>query len=464
MPNSLTGAGTWRAMWLLALPVLVEEWLTMLVGWTDWWLAGHYLQTADHKAAMGLLSYLLWLLSSLFSAVAIGATALVARFIGAGDQRSASRVVGQAFVCGVCLALIMTAVLWLAGPWFISLLQLHGKPAELVWQFIRIVIPSIPFIMIEQVGTACLHGAGDTLSGCIAKGLVNVVNMTVSPVLLLGLGIAPKLGWEGLAIGTASGHVLGATLILTILIRGRAGLRITSVDLKPDRPLIRRLLRIGIPGGMDVCAVVACHLVYASIINSLGTLASAAHGLGLQIEAMSYCTGTAFCVAASTLAGQSLGAGDSRRATRGVLLTCLVGCLLMSLAAVAFFFGGHLLTNFFTGNPEDPAGKLAASLLKIVAFSTPSLAVLSILTGGLRGAGDTRWPLAITFIGLLGIRIPGACLLAWDQIAISGTDLVITGWNLGIAGAWWAMTTDVVIRSVLVAIRFYEGGWRSVRV
>src|SRR5687768_13511556 len=141
MPNSLTAVGTWRAMWRLALPVLVEESLTMLVGWTDWWLAGHYLQT-DHKAAMGLLSYLLWLLASLFSAVAIGATALVARSMGAGDRQTASRVAAQSLICGLSLSLIMTAILWVAGPKFIQLLQLHGKPAELVWQFIRIVIPS----------------------------------------------------------------------------------------------------------------------------------------------------------------------------------------------------------------------------------------------------------------------------------------------------------------------------------
>ncbi len=451
-------------MWRLALPVLVEQSLTMLVGWTDWWLAGHYLQTADHKAAMGLLSYLLWLLVSLFAAVAIGATALVARFIGAGDVRTASRVTDQALLCGMSFAAVMTVVLWFGGPWIIGWMQLRGQPAELVWQFLRIVIPAIPFIMLEQVGTACLYGAGDTLSGCLAKGLVNVVNMTVSPLLLLGIGPAPKLGWEGLAVGTASGHVLGGLLILFILVRGRAGMRVSWNGLRPDRVLMRRLLRIGIPGGIDVGAVVMCHLVYVSIINTLGTLASAAHGLGLQIEAMSYLPGAAFQVAASTLAGQYLGSGDGPRASRGVLLTCLVGCTVMSSAAVTFFFAGHWMTTFFTGDPSDPAGNLAAGLLKIVAVSTPSLAVLSILTGGLRGAGDTRWPLAITFIGLLGIRIPGACLLAWDQFAIPGTTLVVNGWGWGVAGAWWAMSADVVVRSVLIAVRFFHGGWRKIRV
>lgn len=272
------------------------------------------------------------------------------------------------------------------------------------------------------------------------------------------------MGWEGLAIGTASGHILGGSLILALLWRGRAGLSLRSADWTLDRELIRRLLRVGIPGGVDVCGIVCCHLAYVSVINTLGTLASAAHGLGLQIEALSYCPGSGFHVAASTLAGQNLGAGDPQRASRGVWLTCLAGCVVMTSAALVFYFHGSALTTFFTGDPANPAGVEAARLLKIVAVSTPSLAVLSILTGGLRGAGDTRWSLLITFTGLVGIRLPGACFLAWDQVLIPGLNLAIPGMGWGVAGAWWAMTTDVVVRSILISGRFLHGGWRSVRV
>jgi Na+-driven multidrug efflux pump len=94
----------------------------------------------------------------------------------------------------------------------------------------------------------------------------------------------------------------------------------------------------------------------------------------------------------------------------------------------------------------------------------PSLAATMILTGGLRGAGDTAWPLAITFIGYLGVRLPGACFLAWDEIPLPFTDLALPGLGWGVAGAWIAMVADVVVRSVLVAIRFWRGGWKKVRV
>ena len=164
------------------------------------------------------------------------------------------------------------------------------------------------------------------------------------------------------------------------------------------------------------------------------------------------------------MVGQLLGAGDEQRAARGALTTCLVGCSVMTGAAVVFYFGGGPLTTFFTGDSSDDVGQLTAELLKIVAVSTLPLGILQILTGALRGAGDTRFPLLITFVGLLGIRIPVACWLAWPVIHIPGTAISITGVDWGIHGAWWAMVADVVIRAVLIASRFWHGGWKRIEV
>jgi putative MATE family efflux protein len=451
-------------MWRLTLPVLAEESLTLLVGYTDWWLAGHYLNTADHLSAMALLAYILWLLNSLFASVSIGATALVARLVGAGQREEASRVAQQALLVGGLMVVGVMAVAWAASQTFIDLVQLRGNAATLVWQYVRIIIPAIPFIMIQQVAAACLRGAGDTVSGLAAKLVVNAVNMTVSPLCLLGLGPLPELGWQGLAIGTALGHCVGGILLGLMLLRGRSGLRVHIASLALDRPLIRRLLHIGVPGGLDILAVITCHLIYVAVINSLGTAASAAHGLGLQVEALAYLPGSAFHVAAATIAGQYLGAGQRNQAASGVLATCLTGVAVMSCAALAFVFAGEFLTGFFTGDRNDPIAQHAARLLKIVAVSTPSLGVLSILTGGLRGAGDTRWPLLVTFVGLLGIRLPGALLLAKDQIVVPGLGITLAGLGWGVDGAWWAMTTDVVVRSCLIAARFFHGSWKHTQV
>lgn len=448
-------------LWL-AMPVMAEESLTLLVGYTDWWLASHYLEGTEYKAAMGLMSYVLWLLPSAFASIAIGATALIARSVGGGDADTARRVTNQAVTIGGTLAMLaMLGTFFLADD-FVRWMQLEDRAAELALRYTLIVMPGIPFIMIEQVAAACLRGAGDTVSGFVAKSIVNVVNMTLSPMLMLGLGPFPRLGWEGLAIGTVSGHMIGGVLLGGLLLAGRSGLRVRFRQMKPDFALIRRILRIGLPGGADVMSVLCCHLVYVSIINRMGTLAAAAHGLGVQIEALAYLPASAFLVAATTMTGQFLGANQPEQATRSVHTILAVTTLFMTSVALVFYFGGELLTTFFTGDVNDPTGVITTRLLRIVAFSTPPLGVLMVLIGAMRGAGDTRMPLLITFVGLIGIRIPLACLFGWGAFSVLG--VTVEGFAWGLAGTWWAMLIDVVVRSLLASWRFLHGGWKEIVV
>ena len=455
--------GTLRPLFALALPVMAEESLNLLVGYTDWYLAGHFLPGEEPKAAMGLMSYVLWILPTLFSLISIGAVALVARFVGAGMRKEASHVVNQAMLLGVVAAGLGIFFFLIGGQWFVSAMQLRPEAAELALRYIRIMTPAIPAIMLEQIGSACLRGSGDAVTGLIARVVLNAVNMFLASVLVTGWGPFPNLGWDGLAIGTATGHTIGGLIILGMLLRGRNGMKLQLGWPRPDGATIRRLLRIGLPGGFDASAVVICHLIYVSIINALGTEASAAHGLALQIEALAYLPGSAFHVAAATLAGQALGAGQPQRAVRSVTTAAMCGVVVMSLAGLLFYFAGEHLAQFFIGNPTDLT-RHAGDLLKIVACGCPALALLNVFTGGLRGSGDTRVPLAITFVGLVGIRIPLACFLAWDQIPLPIMGTTIPGLGLGVGGAWLAMVVDATVRSQLVLWRFWQGGWKQVRV
>ncbi|MCA9164633.1 MAG: MATE family efflux transporter [Planctomycetales bacterium] len=463
MTNTVDQSGLLRPMLRLAMPVLAEQLLNMLVGLVDTWLAGRYLEQ-PHLAAIGLMSYVLWLLPAMFAAVAIGATALVSRFTGARDRTSVDQATHQAFVLGALAAVLATLVAAIGYVRFIDIMQLQGDARPLALHYTRYLLPVIPAIMIQQVGVACLHGAGDTVTGLVVMTIVNVVNVAISTTLVIGLGPAPQLGWTGLAIGTATAHVVGAVLILAALIRGRAGLSLRLSLLRPDWSMMRRLLRIGVPGGLDMAAILFCHLWYLSIINALGTVEAAAHGLGVRIESLAFLPGSAFQVAAATLAGQALGAGDPRRASRGVWLSVLVGGSLMCAAALAFFFAGDWLTRLFLGRHSLDVARLTVPLLKIVAFSTPPLAVAMILFGGLRGAGDTRGPLAITITGLLVVRIPLAYWFAYEQTTLPLLGITLPGLGLSVIGAWYAMLIDTVVRTLLTLLRFWRGKWRELVV
>ena len=141
-------------MMRLALPVLAEESLTILVGFTDWWLVGNFLRGTDFKAAMGLMAYAAWLLPSMFAAIAIGTTAMVSRFVGAHEPDSATRSVNQAVLIGTVLAGTVTLIVFCLGRQFIALMQLHGNAGDLAWQYLRTLAFVIPAIMIQQVAVA----------------------------------------------------------------------------------------------------------------------------------------------------------------------------------------------------------------------------------------------------------------------------------------------------------------------
>jgi putative MATE family efflux protein len=450
MPPLLDDAGTLRPMLKLALPVLAEQSLAMLVGLADTWLTGNHLGP-HHLAAMNLMAYILWLLPTLFSTVGIGATAMIARFIGAGDRPMANRIANQAYVLGVGLAVVVTGLGLAGGQRLVTVMQLEGEAARLAWEYLRVVLPAAPFVMLEVVGIACLRGAGKMAVGLAAMAITNAVNVGVGASLLLGWGPFPRLGWQGLAVGTAAGYVVGGLVVAGVLVWGGTGLALRRRHLRPNRDLMRRLLRIGLPGGVDMLAVNLCHLWFVGIVNQLGVVAAAAHGVAIRIESLAYLPGAAFQVAATTLAGQYLGAGDRRRASRSVWTACLVGGGIMVAAGALFFFAAEPLTRTFVRSEQQDVVATAAPLLRIVAFGMPALALTSILSGGLRGAGDTRWTLVITFVGLVGVRIPAAYLLAHS-------------WGLGVRGAWFAMVTDLTVRCVLVALRFRHGGWQRIEV
>ncbi len=437
-----------------------------MVTWTDWWLAGRFFaEDGDEtKAAMGLMAYVMWLIPSMFATVAIGATALIARWTGSGDRLLANRAANQSYLTGIILAVGLTIVTWIFGRQFIAVMQLTGETAEFAHQYLVIVTPLIPLIMCSQIGAACLRGAGDTVTGFIAKLIVVITNILVSTMLVTGWGPWEAIGWKGIAIGTATGYAVGGSLILAVLVFGRAGLKLNWTMFKPDLEILRKLFRIGLPGGFDIATLLFSQLLFLALINSLGKASAAAHGLAVQIEACTFLPGSAFQVAAATMAGQFLGANLPDRASKSVQLCTAIGMTIMCCGGIGLYLFGLPVAAIFTGNAGDATTIQTAELLRIVSLVMPCLAIVMIVSGAFRGAGDTVWPFLFTLIGFFAIRIPLAAWLAFEVIPIPGTAIEVSGWALGIEGAWYAMVADLAIRSLMVSFHFLRGGWKTVKI
>lgn len=448
----------------LAVPVLIEQVLHLLVELVDLWITGNLLHDDSYIAAMTLLVYVLWLVNMLFAFIFYGTTALTARFTGAGDSAKATKVLHQSLTTGVLWSAALMAIGLPLACTLVQAMGLQADAATAAARYLTIVLCVLPCIMVERIGVAALRGAGDTLSGLVVMSLVNIINIITSYALVVGAGPLPALGWDGVAIGTAVGHCSGAAIVLILLAAGRAGYRLRLAELSLDLSMVRRILRIGIPGGCDVLLICMCHLGFVRVISSLGVTPMAAHGVALQIEALAYMPGGAFQIAASTLTGQYLGAGDPARAFRSALVACAAAMALMVSAGVTFYLAATPLAEFFLGGDTRAAAPLAAEILHVIAWAMAPLAIAMVAAGALRGAGDTRWPLLITIAGMIVVRIPLALYFAMDEVAIPLTGMQLQGMGWGVVGAWYAAVIDIVLRATLFAARFLHGGWKHVEV
>jgi Na+-driven multidrug efflux pump len=184
--------------------------------------------------------------------------------------------------------------------------------------------------------------------------------------------------------------------------------------------------------------------------------------VAIQVEALGYMPGGAFQISAATMAGQYLGARDLVRARHSVVLACAVASAIMMVAGVFFYVAATPLAAFFLGGTENAVTPLAAQLLRIVAYAMVPLALVMVLVGALRGAGDTRWPLALNLLGIVFFRVPLAYYLAHSSLYVPLLAETIQGAGLGVVGAWYAAVIDIVVRCILLMIRFRHDAWQRI--
>src|SRR5262249_9749118 len=210
--------------------------------------------------------------------------------------------------------------------------QVRGEAAALTVAYMRPLFLLLVFPVVTCGGVASLIGAGDTRTGLFIYGGVALLNVPLTWLVFRGARPPPGLGFVGISWGTALSHVVGSLVVVALLARGRAGLRLRPALLIPDRHLLYRLLRVSVPAAVDSLSVAAAQLWFLRIVNGLSEPEVAAHGIALRWEAISYQSGAAFGVAAMALVGQNLGAGRPDRAARS--------------GWTAFLLGGGLMTFF----------------------------------------------------------------------------------------------------------------------
>lgn len=439
----------------LAMWPLLQNLMSVLVGFADRVIAGHVTPAAELGAVidmMGLMMYMGWLMMIMQGAIATGAQALVARAYGARDYVLAERAVGQSIFLGLVTGAMAGLMLWLLAPSLADFFGLNAAAKDYFLAFIQILVFSAPMSGVVFVLSACLRGAGDTWSPFNAMVAVNVINAICSYIFAVYLG----MGLEGIALGTVIGWAGGLAMIIwkiypretqkSLLVLHRKWLRW-------NRDISMRIVRVGVPQLIEILGMWSIHAYGLRMIALIGDKDEGligAHGLAVQIESISFMPGFAIGTAAATLAGQYLGAGSKELAQQAVRTCWRLALVVMSVMGIGIFFAADFLVNVMSpgGGPQADA---AVSLVMIVAFAQPFFATAMVMKMSMRGAGATGTVMFYSFATMFVFRVGLLTLM----VSHYGADLKMI---------WYIFTLDIVIQASVFSWVHYRGKWMNKEV
>lgn len=436
-----------RKIWELTLPALVELLLATLFGMVDMVMVGNV--NTESLAAVGITNQPMLLALAVFQAANVGTTALVARFIGVDDRNMVKNVVRHTLILSVLSGILIIALGFTFAEPVIKFMGAEPDVIPLAVTYMRWISFGGIFIALTMSISASLRGAGDTISPMKYNLTSNFVNIGLNYILIYGKLGLPAMGVKGAAIATTISRGVATAMALAIVSKPGSTISLTMKDkFTFDINLVKRILKIGIPSGVEQLVLRTGQIEFARTVAGLGTTVFAAHQININVYGLAFAPSMAFSMAATTLVGQSLGAGRPDIAEKCGLKTRKLGMILAVSIASMFFFFGRQIAGIYTSDPEVIG--LAAECLKIVALMQPMQSTQFVLAGALRGAGDTRWPLYSTFIGVWGIRV------------VLGKLFVKMGY--GLVGAWLGQLGDQLFRSIFIYIRYKSGKWKEVKV
>lgn len=440
-----SNAALHRVVWKLAWPIVLTMLLQTANSFTDRFFVGHL--GPDALAAVGLSGQFMFLLFSVGMSLSVGTSALVSRFAGSNEPDRATVAANQSLWLGLIAAVFCLGLTWPLRGVAVGFMHVNSHAAALSTQYLGLTLLGIPALFLMLILSSVFRGLGDTVTPLRVMIGVNIIHLGGDYLLIFGNWGFPKLGLVGGATALVASQVIGAGLYLWFL-RGSAvsGLvrRLGHLDLE----WARRILNIGLPAlGQNLSRVLSMIFFTGVLTRSPeATAAVAALTIGLTSESVAFMPGFAFSMAAGTLTGQNLGAGNPRRAERAAWAALQQGMGVMIVMGAVFYFCAVPFTRFFTHDPE--VVRLGVAYLRIAAISEPFLAFGMILTGALNGAGDTKAPAWAAVVTMWGIRLP----LAW---------VAIFPLALGAVGAWWAMTISTALNGLLALALFKWGRWKK---
>lgn len=453
---------TRRHVLALAWPVVLANFLQTFATFVDLLMVGRLggEEGVQAVAAIGAASLMVFLNFSIMIGISSGTIALVSRHFGAKEPGKASFAAKQSLLLGFLVSLPIALVEGVFAEPILAAITTNSLDQAVVASaaaYLRILLLVSPLFFALFLASAAFRGAGDTRTPLYVGILLNAINFVLNLSFIYGLGPFPRLGVVGAAVGTAVATGVAGVIYLGLLTRGRSGLRVSWRG-GLDRPTATRLLRIGIPAGVESILFQIGITLWLALVSTFGLHAYSAHVIGLRVQSLAFMPGLGLSVAASALAGQYLGAKKPGEAERSGKEAAKLAVALMSAIGLFNFLLAPWIAGAFTADPETQA--FTVLFIRIHALSIPAVGLYFTFEGALRGAGDTRFPLYTSIIGIFAVRLPLAVVL--------GLIVVVAGapWWLpvGLTGIWFSLPVEYYVRALLISGRFRSGRWKTLAV
>lgn len=440
----------------LAWPTLLEQMLQTLVQYIDAAMVGRI--GADATATVGMSTSVTWLVNGPLFAMGIGFMAFISRCMGAKSYKDVKRASVQSVLVTMVAGVVVGVLTLLISPVLPVWMGVEEKIRHDASLYFAIICLPMLFRSAIIIFGAVLRAVGDTKTPMLVNVCMNIVNIILNYIFIYDtrmIQIAGKnvkmfgfgYGAVGAGIGTAVSFVVGG-ILMTIALYKNFYVSPKGCKIRPERTILAPCIRVGLPVAMERMATCLGHVVFASLVTGLGTVAFAAHSIALTVEQAFYIPGYGMQTASATLAGNAIGANDQKQlqALTRMLITMILVVMTAS-GALLFLFAPQLLSIF---TKEHEVIALGTVVLRMVAVSEPMFGVLVILEGIFNGVGDTVKPFYYALFSMWGVRV-------------FLTFLCVHVFHLGLYAVWGCMIANNVCLGSLFIIRYFRGEWNPLR-
>ena len=423
----------------LIIPLVVEQFLAMTIGMADTIMVT---SVGEHAVSgVSLVDNISTLLINVFSALATGGAVVAAQYLGSRDEENACSAAKQLFYAIATLSVATMAVCLLFREPILRLVfgHLDDNVMEAAMTYFLLTAISYPLLAIYNAGAALFRAMGNSKVSMLASLLMNIVNIGLNAILIYGVGI----GVAGAGFGTLFSRLAGAVLMTWLICQSGHRIHIDHLlHFEFRGQLVKKILRIGVPNGLENGMFQIGKLLVLGLVTPLGTSATAANAIANSVAGVVNVPGNAISLSLITVVGQCMGAGDSKQAVRYTRKLMIIVYLAMGSLSVLLFFCAAPVVSLFGLTPG--AAVMAIQVLRWCAVFDLIFWPMSFsLPNALRASGDAKFTMIVS---MCSIRIGFSYLLV-PQI--------------GLLGVWVAMFIDWIVRAVVFLIRFLSGRWKT---